>query len=62
MTPKTGRPHAENPVNNRFSVCLDSDTLNRLNDYCAVENVTKSVAVRRGLSLLFAKRKRRKEE
>lgn len=62
MTPRTGRPHAENPVNNRFSVCLDDETLSKLNAYCDEEKVTKSVAVRRGLSLLFSRKKKRKEE
>ena len=55
---KIGRPKAENPVNNRFSVCLDSETSAKLKDYCESENVTKSVAVRRGLSLLFSKKKK----
>lgn len=55
---KIGRPKAENPVNNRFSVCLDNETSAKLKDYCEAENVTKSVAVRRGLSLLFSKKKK----
>lgn len=55
---KIGRPKSENPVNNRFTVCLDGETAEKLNEYCGEENVTKSVAVRRGLALLFAKKKR----
>lgn len=54
----TGRPKAENPVNVRFSVCVDKNTADNLNDYCAKENVTKSVAVRRGLALLFGKKQK----
>lgn len=54
----TGRPKVDNPVNVRFSVCVDKDTADNLNDYCARENVTKSVAVRRGLALLFGKKQK----
>lgn len=53
-----GRPKSENPVNVRFTVCLDKETSGKLDDYCAAENVTKSVAVRRGLSLLWARKKK----
>lgn len=56
MPKKIGRPKVENPVNNRFSVCLDRETTEKLSDYCEKEKVTKSVAVRRGLSLLFGKK------
>jgi len=53
-----GRPKAENPVDIRFSVCLDKETAKKLNEYCQAENVTKSVAVRRGLTMLFAENKK----
>lgn len=57
----TGRPKAENPVDVRFTVCLDKETSNSLDEYCTRERVTKSVAIRRGLSLLFAKKERKNE-
>lgn len=51
-----GRPKADNPVDVRFTVCLDRETANSLDKYCTTESVTKSVAIRRGLSLLLPKK------
>lgn len=56
--PKLGRPRAENPVDVRFTVCLDKHTSDKLVKYCLKQAVTKSVAIRRGLDLLFAEDKK----
>lgn len=53
MSPRTGRPKVENPINKRFSVCLDEQTLKRLEMYCKEHNTTKGEAVRRGILLLL---------
>lgn len=53
MSPRTGRPKVENPINKRFSVCLDEQTLKRLEMYCEEHNTTKGEAVRRGILLLL---------
>lgn len=58
LSPRTGRPKAENPVNIRFSVCLDADMTQELERYCAENGITKGEAVRRGLKLLWKKKKR----
>ena len=34
MSPRTGRPKTENPINIRTSVRLDAETDRKLNDYC----------------------------
>lgn len=55
---KIGRPKADNPVDIRFTVCLDKNTSDKLDGYCEEKCVTKSVAIRRGLDLLFADEKK----
>ena len=57
MLSKMGRPKSDNPVDKRFTVCLDSEMNNRLEKYCDENSVTKSVAIREALRLLFAKNK-----
>ena len=58
MSPRTGRPKAEHPVNIRFSVCLDDEMTEQLETYCRENGVTKGEAVRQGLKLLLKKKKR----
>lgn len=53
MSPRTGRPKVENPINKRFSVCLDEKTLENLEKYCQEHGVTKGEAVRKGIHLLL---------
>lgn len=57
MSPRTGRPKKSDPAVNRFSVCVDSAMLLRLNEYCRSECVSKGEAVRRALLLLFGLQK-----
>ena len=53
MTPRTGRPKVDNPINIRTSVRLDAETDNRLNEYCKTHGITKGEAVRKGVHLLL---------
>lgn len=57
MSPRTGRPKAENPKDIRFSICLDSFTNDRLSAYCKEQGVRKSEAIRQGIMLLLRKKK-----
>lgn len=57
MLSKMGRPKSDNPVDKRFTVCLDAEMNSHLEDYCKEKCVTKSVAIRDALRLLFAKQK-----
>lgn len=57
MSPRTGRPKVENPINKRFSVCLDELTLEHLEEYCKENHITKGEAVRQGVHLLLAQKK-----
>lgn len=53
MSPKTGRPKAENPKDIRYSVRLDTETEKKLQNYCDVHGITKGEAIRRGIHLLL---------
>jgi conserved domain protein len=57
MSPRTGRPKTENPINIRTSVRLDAETDRKLNDYCEKHGITKGEAIRKGVHLLLAKEK-----
>lgn len=57
MSPCTGRPKTENPINIRTSVRLDAETDRKLNDYCEKHGITKGEAIRKGVHLLLAKEK-----
>ena len=56
MSP-AGRPRLDDPKTNRFSVCLDKETEEKLKDYCQAHNITKSEAVRQGIHLLLQQKK-----
>lgn len=56
MSPRTGRPKKENPINTRLSIRLDAETERNLQKYCEKHGITKGEAVRMGLHLLFAQK------
>ena len=56
MSPRTGRPKTENPINIRTSVRLDAETDRKLNDYCEKHSITKGEAIRKGVHLLLAEK------
>ncbi|MBO5145025.1 MAG: CopG family transcriptional regulator [Lachnospiraceae bacterium] len=53
MSPRTGRPKVENPINIRTSVRLDKETDDKLNEYCLKNGMTKGEAIRKGVHLLL---------
>jgi len=55
MSPRTGRPRLDNPINQRVSIRLDAETMKRLEQYCAEHETTKGEAIREGVKLLLAK-------
>lgn len=57
MSPKTGRPKIDNPINIRTSVRLDAETDKKLVEYCKKNNMTKGEAIRMGVHLLLSKEK-----
>jgi hypothetical protein len=54
MSPRTGRPKAENPKKNDLKVRLDDETMTKLDLYCTEHSITRAEAVRRGIHLLLA--------
>ena len=56
MSPRTGRPKAEQPKDIRYSVRLDSETEKRLSEYCKEHGISKGEAIRQGIHLLLAKK------
>lgn len=56
MSPRTGRPKAENPKNIRYSVRLDPLTEEKLKRYCEENSITKGEAIRKGVHLLLAQK------
>lgn len=55
MSPRTGRPKLENPINIRTSVRLDKKTDDKLIEYCKKNNISKGEAIRKGVHLLLEK-------
>ena len=57
LSPKTGRPKAENPKSIDIKVRLDVATNEKLLKYCANHNLTRAEVMRKGLSELLANEK-----
>lgn len=57
MSPRTGRPKAENPKDIRYSIRLDAETEKKLEEYCNKNNISKGEAIRQGIHLLLEKKK-----
>lgn len=54
MSPRTGRPKAEKPKEIRYSVRLDAETEERLQEYCKRNGITRGEAIRKGIHLLLS--------
>ena len=57
VSPRTGRPKAENPLSFGLQVRFDRDTNTRLLAYCEKHGVTRTEAIRRGIHLLLDQEK-----
>ena len=57
LSPRTGRPKAENPKTVDLKVRLDEKTYEKLLLYCNNHNLTRAEALRKGLSELLSKEK-----
>jgi UDP-N-acetylmuramyl tripeptide synthase len=56
MSPRTGRPKADNPKSNDIKVRLDDATTKKLNEYCFNNKITRAEAIRQGIHLLLVKK------
>ena len=57
MSPRTGRPKAENPKSNDLKVRIDQATMQRLDAYCKEHGITRAEAIRQGIHLLLSTEK-----
>lgn len=57
MSPKTGRPRVENPKGVNLTIRLDTETEEKLRQYCGKHNITRGEAIRQGIHLLLAQEK-----
>ena len=53
MSPRMGRPKAENPKDVRYSIRLDAETEKKLQEYCKKHEITKGEAIRQGIRMLM---------
>lgn len=53
MSPRTGRPKVDNPINIRTSVRLDKETDDKLNQYCIKNGIAKGEAIRKGVHIFL---------
>lgn len=49
MSPRTGRPKLENPLNNDIKVRLDDELHNRLLAYCNKNSTSKAETIRKAI-------------
>lgn len=57
MSPRTGRPKAENPKDINVKVRFDEELHNKLLNYCKEHKITRTEAIRKGVHLLLADKK-----
>lgn len=55
MSPHIGRPKVDKPKSNDIKVRLDDEMKKKLDNYCAVHNITRAEAIRKGIHLLLEK-------
>lgn len=56
MSPRTGRPKAENPLTIEVKARIDFETNKRLNEYCEQNNTTRTEVVRKGIEKVIGKK------
>jgi hypothetical protein len=59
LSPRTGRPKAENPKAIGVKVRLDDNTTTKLDAYCTAHGITRAEAIRRGIHLLLTEKENR---
>lgn len=59
MSPRTGRPKADNPKSIQLAVRLDEETLNKLDAVAEKNNETRVQTIRRGIEKLYSELKKK---
>ncbi|WP_162012509.1 CopG family transcriptional regulator [Streptococcus sp. S784/96/1] len=53
MSPRTGRPKSEKPLNVEVKARIDSELNKKLEDYCLQKKTTRTEVVRKGIKLVL---------
>ena len=53
MSPRTGRPKSEKPLNVEVKARIDSELNKHLEDYCLRKKTTRTEVVRKGIKLVL---------
>lgn len=53
MSPRTGRPKSQDPINQQITVRLNADLMRKLEAYCEKKQTTKGEAIREGVKRLL---------
>ena len=53
MSPRTGRPKSEKPLNVEVKARIDSELNKQLEDYCLQKKTTRTEVVRKGIKLVL---------
>ena len=53
MSPRTGRPKVDNPMDINVKIRFDKDLHEKLMKYCEENNITRTEAIRQGVNLLL---------
>lgn len=58
MSPRTGRPKAENPKNGFVGVRLDAETIRKLDEVATETESTRSEIIRQGIEMVYEENKK----
>lgn len=58
MSPRTGRPKADNPKNERIGVRLDGETVKKLDEVTEARKTTRSEVIREGIEKVYSDMKK----
>ncbi len=61
MSPRTGRPHSENPKNVEVKARIDENTARRLFAYCERLGITRTEALREGIERILKDAEKKKQ-
>ncbi|HFI0103564.1 MULTISPECIES: CopG family transcriptional regulator [Streptococcus] len=53
MSPRTGRPKSEKPLNVEVKARIDTELNKQLEDYCLQKKTTRTEVVRKGIKLVL---------
>jgi len=58
LSPRTGRPKAENPKNHDIKVRVDEETNQAIIQYAKQHNIARTEAIRRAINMLLSQEKK----